>query len=391
MYFLLLILFFITTPSFSNQTTKNVMNNALESMVSLAPYVSSDYKFNHPENEKEILLYLNRLKSSFETANHLNDMKKKNFSPNYKILKEQLTQSIDSFSHQNKNFARLRLASLTSVCLSCHTQISKDKVSSVIINKSKMGRKSFSNDFEYANFQFLLRNYDKAITFFEKSIEVHLSKRKEYLKVNEILGNSYETFDKTLMDSFKNILVIYTKVLRNPIKAKSFFEEYLNKNIPKYLNIQLKEWNSQLSKWTDNKNLNIHFNNDKELQNYLNDYEKLMTNNSSLSTKDLDVSLLINSGILSNYLYSNQKSELTPNILYWLGITENRIGKNIFYTIGDLYLKECIKGFPKNQIAKKCFYEYKEEITLRYTGSLGTSIPKSKKLELQKLEELITK
>ena len=126
----------------------------------------------------------------------------------------------------------------------------------------------------------------------------------------------------------------------------------------------------------------------KMCKSFIENYAVPLEKKSTVSG-DYDVDLLIVSGVLGNYLQQNPNTKLTAEVLYWEGLTENRIGKNIFFTLGDLYLKECITRYPRAAIAKKCFKEYKDEMTLRFTGSIGTNIPKSKQQELKRLESLL--
>ena len=59
-----------------------------------------------------------------------------------------------------------------------------------------------------------------------------------------------------------------------------------------------------------------------------------------------------------------------------------------FWDIPLVYYEACIKELPKSPIAKKCYREVEEEITLGFTGSAGTFIPESEKKHLQKLREM---
>lgn len=390
MKFILLISIIFSNQLIANET-KKLMHEVLDSIIALTPLMSSDLKFNAPDNEKEINLYLNRMLSSFTKAKHLKDFNKKNFSPSYVVIKDHLEQTIDSFNHYNKDFARLLLSSTTSICLSCHTQISKDKMTNVILSSTKTSRENFASDYEYANFQFLIRNYKQAISYYKKSIAHQLKAKEDQQKINQILGTDQEIYDRTLVSSFKNILTIYAKVLRSPQQAINLFNDYLkNKNVPHYMTNMLTMWSNQLNEWKGNTLIQKDFKTDIEFRDYLNQkVSSIEQSDQTIRSGKFDIALLINAGVLSNYLNTHPETTLTPEILYWLGITENHLEKNQFFAIGDLYLKECIRSYPKNKMAKKCFEEYKDEITFRFTGSIGTNIPKSKLNELKELENLI--
>jgi hypothetical protein len=368
--------------------TKKVMHQALESLIKLIPYMP-EMNFKDPKNEKIIDLHLNKIASAFKSARHIKEFKSPGFTPNYQIIKEHLDDTIMTFNSNNKTFARLRLNETTAICLSCHTQLPKDKMTSYILDSRKVNRSLFANEYEYGNFQFLLRSYRSALSAYKRSINERLEKRKELLKIKNILGEQYDHFDQILFNTFKKILIIYTKILRQPENAIKLFNEYVTAaKIHAYIQNDLKAWISQLSRWQGNKYIQQKFSSDLEVKSFIEYYAVPLEKKSTVSG-DYDVDLLIVSGVLGNYLQQNPNTKLTAEVLYWEGLTENRIGKNIFFTLGDLYLKECITRYPRAAIAKKCFKEYKDEMTLRFTGSIGTNIPKSKQQELKRLESLL--
>jgi hypothetical protein len=390
-YFLaILITYSIASLSDANET-KKVMQKALDSIIHLAPYMSNEMRFKDPDNEKIISLHLNKIVENFKSAKHVTKLERPGFSPNFRMIKDHLDDTLLNFNNHNKSFARLRLAATTSLCLSCHTQLPKDHLTSYILNSEAVTPKSFENSYEYANFLFLLRSYRKAIKTYKISITDRLAKQAELKKIQKILGETSGHYDKVLYNSFKNILIINAKILRTPKKAIKLFNSYLSVSlVPKYIKTDLKIWIKELRKWDNSNDLNIKFTSDKDVGSFIQKYlVKLDQEGMALATGEYDVDLLITSGILSNYLTDHPKTKYAPEILYWNGISESRLSKNMFFTLGDLYLKECITRYPKSKVAIKCYNEYENEIQFRFTGTLGTQIPKSKKQELKKLKSLI--
>ncbi|MDO9181111.1 MAG: hypothetical protein Q7U04_01820, partial [Bacteriovorax sp.] len=66
-----------------------------------------------------------------------------------------------------------------------------------------------------------------------------------------------------------------------------------------------------------------------------------------------------------------------------------RMGQTYFFSLGDLYLKDCIRKYPASPYAKKCYQEYSDSIEAGYSGSSGTDIPASERRELLKLKSLL--
>ena len=95
------------------------------------------------------------------------------------------------------------------------------------------------------------------------------------------------------------------------------------------------------------------------------------------------------SGILNEYLLTHPNTKVEPEILYWLAICDRSISNNFFFSLADMYLKECITRYPSAPIAKKCFTEYETQTTLGYTGSSGIHVPPEVKAELKRLKDLV--
>lgn len=104
---------------------------------------------------------------------------------------------------------------------------------------------------------------------------------------------------------------------------------------------------------------------------------------------DNDITLLIASGVLSKYLNDHPQTPNAPLILYWLAVAERRLSTTYFFTLSDLYLKDCVRLYPKTAFAKKCYALYEENIQFGYSGSGGTDIPPDEKRELARMRALL--
>jgi|GEM_PF-4318370 len=85
---------------------------------------------------------------------------------------------------------------------------------------------------------------------------------------------------------------------------------------------------------------------------------------------------------LHRLLRADPKEEDRPWLYYWLSWTERGIGHDYLYSLGDGYLKICMKKWPTSPAAKKCYDEYKSFVEFAYSGSSGTSIPADVQVEL---------
>jgi tetratricopeptide (TPR) repeat protein len=367
------------------------MRETMDSFVKLFPYMNSELKFKDPQFEKLIQERLDHIVTTFKTARHVSDFKKPGLAPNYQTIANHLEDTLLTFNSGNKDFARVKLNTSLNLCMSCHTQIPKDQLSGYIFNKHKIGPKTFENPYEYANFLLILRKYDQSLEMFEKTLRWRKSKHKEMKKVKKILGTNDDYYDKMMMGSLRKILLIFTKIKRSPEKALEYFSQNETvTSLPQYAQNEIKDWKKTLKKWKDDKVNKINFNDQKEVKRFLDREEsRLRVSDFAVGSGEFDIDLLMTSGIASNFMMRYPNTELSPQIMYLLGIAENRLNKNIFFTIGDLYLKDCVRKFPKDSYAKKCLAEYSNEIKIRFTGSLGTDIPSEKQKEIKELEKLI--
>jgi hypothetical protein len=188
---------------------------------------------------------------------------------------------------------------------------------------------------------------------------------------------------------FKQILLIDTKLLKNPENFLTTINAYQDKkNLPEEIKIEFKGWIPRLKHWQKNPVLSKGINSDKELQAFINK-ELIPLRKSINQTEGTDVDMLIASGLLSNYFFLTQDSKLAPELIFWLGWTEKNLKRESFFGSGDLFFKLCIKRFPKSSTAKECLAEYKESIDFDFSGSSGTNIPEDVKAELEELTKLI--
>lgn len=367
------------------ESTKSVMQDAFYSLTQLLPLISSEMKFSDKKNEKMISNHITRMTKAFEKGSHKNMLKSPSFKPNIEAMVSNLEAAQISFNDDNKSFARVRLNESTSLCISCHTQLPKDKVMTLLTNPKSLEEKLNGNHFELGNLYFILRNYKKAISHYLSYIKDKSKKRSKDINL------SGEFFHKYLYNSYFNIVYITAKVLKSPKKTLSILEG-LEKAyaIPSYLRSDIVIWKNRAKFWNKKyPKLSKKKFSRKEITKIINNLESMMIiENSVILSSDYDYDLMLLSGILANSLVNDKKVN-KGLALYWLGIAEYRLGKSIFYNIGDQYLKRCITDNKKKAIASKCFQALESEIIFRNTGTSGTHIPSSVKKDLDRLQKLL--
>lgn len=365
---------------------KAVMSNVYDSFVKIIPYVYADKEaadlLKVPSNQKELIKDLTEISHAFKGARHVEFFQKPGFRPSLETINTHIDETITSIKSQNFIFAQSRLKAVTALCVSCHSAL-PDSISEnafgAALKKEKRGR--FDSDFAYANYLYLVRRLTEADFYFELAIKSALER-----------STPNQMPEHELSTSLRRVLSIYTKITFNPDKSEAILKKYLqHKNLPKSLKETMTGWIANLDKWKKfdpRKVKSIH----EFIQKTL---APLEAHRDRLASGQSDVTLLISSGILSKYLTehveSNKKAKnsIVPEVLYWLSIAERRLSSTYFFSLSDLYLKDCITLYPHSPWAKKCYQEYEDNITFGFSGSKGTDIPPEEKRELERLKQVL--
>lgn len=355
---------------------KAVMGGIYETFVKIIPYVYSQDESlmnlnKDPVKKKELLKNLEDLSAFFKGARHVEYFQRPGFRPSLDTMNGYLNDTINSVQSNNYIFAQKRLSTLTSLCITCHSQLSNkgaENAFSAQINKTT--REKFDNDFSYGNYLFLIRNFPEAEKYLRLAFE------------NSLKGGSANQ----LYPSMRRLISIHTKITFDYVKAKELTTWLLSHSgIPKLAKDTILSWDKGLTKWKDfqlDKNTDV----EKFINTHLAPLEEIKE---ITGDGDNDISLLVASGVLSKYLNDNPKSNITPKILYWLSVAERRLSNTYYFIMSDLYLKECVKKYPESPFAKKCYNLYESNIQESFMGSGGLDIPPDEKLELTKLRGLL--
>ena len=355
---------------------KAIMDGIYGSFLKVIPYVYSDEDTvdslkKNKARKKELLENLNDISLFFKNARHVDYFQKPGFRPSLESMNSHLDDTINAVKSNNFAFAQKRMNALTTLCVSCHSQLSTDGAKNAFGSAlTAAGRESFGSDYAYGNYLFLVRRFDDSEKYLTMAIERALQ----------------ESRTSELYASYRRIISIHTKISFNHVKAKSFVDKQLTyPKLPVLGKTMLLAWKNSLIPWASFEPSKLE-SIDQFIKTYLSPLEEVKE---QTGTGDNDITLLIASGILSKYLNDYPQASNTAEILYWLSIAERRLSSTYFFTLSDLYLKDCVKLYPKTSFAKKCYGLYEENINFGYSGSAGTDIPPEEKKELVKLRSYL--
>lgn len=223
-----LILLFIGSSNITAEETDEklrinaTMTTIGNTITDLFPIFLNEVSFNNPENEATINEGVERIVSSIQSARaHFNQSSKPS-QISYDVLNENLLEAQRAMKVGNKHYAQNLLSEVVSICTSCHTQ--DDKTRTLFQGK---GREAFTSDFEYGEFNFLTRNYEAAIVYYDRYLTSPYALKPERL----------------IFTSSKKLLTIYAQVLNDPGRGVAHFKKLVkNDRLTPLVEKNAKEW-----------------------------------------------------------------------------------------------------------------------------------------------------
>ena len=359
---------FNTFGAKSNPKLNRDMKGIAGTFKTLLPYLTSLEDYRDKKNEKEIKSALEDLVEQFDGIEKHLGQKKLNFKVSKRVIREHLEETIDNFD-KHRSYSYKMAKSVPGLCIHCHAHDGKKPLFG-----SQYTRADFKNDFEFAEFNHMTRNYAEAIKYYDRFIEKN--KKNPNFNASEAL---------------KRQLSLYVMSLNKPNKALDYLNQMKKtKGLDFFSQNDVKEWISGLQKISEKKK-SLHIELSKEdlegsIQNALN----MISETETLITDEKDrVFYLVFERKLNDYLNDSDSDYDTPVILYWLAFVERKLNYNLFYSFADVLLRECMISYTKHPYAKKCYQEYKNQMVFSFTGSSGEHIPDDVRKELIELKQMI--
>ncbi len=366
---LLMVLGLIAT---ARAEVKAVMDQLLQQVFILKPFIASEASFSDPANSAQISDALKKMVALSKEVNHEDRITKTGFQVPANVLTQQLEQVENVFSNGSKDYALGNLRSTLGVCMSCHTQLPSVSTRFTTLNKTQ----TLHNPFEEAEFLFLIRNFDDAMKLYGELIAGYPLNKAE-------IGDLEKTVYRQIF--------YYVRVARD-LKGLSVAlqRDSDNQQLPTQLQKQIKGFIAAVAEIQDKTYPQF---TDKQSED-LRKYAEQVLNAEAYGDFSLDspqdvLAALKLSSALYEYLNAYPKTPLKPDILYWLSLGERRYHYQSMYSLPDLYLKQCVLEYPKNPVAKLCFAAYEESITVAFSGSGGTHIPADISKELNMMRNLV--
>ncbi len=322
------------------------------------------------QEQTHIRQAVHQMESLFRQAEPHIRQKSSTYQVSYQYMLGHL-QTIDTaFDSLDINFVRSQLYELGSICSSCHVQDARTRT---LFQGN--GRSRFNDDYSYAEFNYVTRNYDEALRYYDAFL------RTDTVKT-----------ELELVRPLQRLVTIMIQVRNNPDQAVQSLRAY----VP--LLQHTDETRKQLLGWIKGvKELMpmVREAGEPEEFSVVQRYalqvlaDPLKTRGTMYATPEQEISRVWLRGVLFRYLAQRAAEQEIPMLLYWLALCERAIGYDFYFSLADLYLKECMMSYAKHPYARLCFQEYEAYVAHTYSGSAGEFIPEEVQQEIHKLRKLV--
>lgn len=366
----LLLLLLMGVVAATRSEVKVYMDQMLEQIFVLKPFIASDASFEDPDNSAQISAALTRMAQLSAKIKHEERISKSGFEVSGAVLQQQLEEVVTVFDKGNKEYALWTLRSTLGVCMSCHTQLPAVSTRFTAMNEDQV----LANPFEEAEFLFVIRNFDAAMPLYNKAITGYPGDEVDISDVEQAIYRQ---------------LYYYLRVARDPLGlAATLKDGAANTQLPARLREQMERLQAAAMSAQDQDYPQFTQNQTAELQQYV---EAMMNTelvgDVSLDSPEAAIAALKLSSVLYEYLNAHPDTPLKADILYWLSFCERRYQS--MQSLPDLYLRQCVLEHPASPVANQCLADYVDSVTLAFTGSGGTHIPDDVAEELDRMRALV--
>lgn len=346
---------------------KSLMHNFVLELSKLRPYIATEKDFSSPQAKESITKSLSVLAK--KTASPPESIKSPTgFRISFSLLAEHISKTKQFYDNGEYEYARMRLNSLTNLCASCHTQLPELSKGSPFSNFSDINE---TINFENANFLFTVRQYDQALSQLNSLARKYPASGLPSDRLSEV---------------YRKKLAIFARVKRDPdLGLENLKEDLRNRSLPADIKQNIKTWISGFEAWQKSDDQPELLPVD-ELIKYVHKKMPAKLNRNIAPSDPNLLNLLRLSGILYERLYTEEDSDSIQKILYHLATTERSLAPLTWYSLNEIYLKECVVRFPKKPYTKKCFDAYKEGMQERY---FNRPLPENIKTSIEALKEYL--
>lgn len=357
------------TPAYCMNDIKggpiNAMHDMAKKLEQLGVFSTMDNRLTDEELGQELKLL----------KKNLNTLKAEQFPPGrtyqitLKAIKQHVGETERVFRVGNKEYAKWMLKATTSLCIMCHTQAPQTQKLESFWTYKPVAPKG-STAFQDGEFLFVTRRFTESIPYYDSVIRTYPLNKLTPVEVDNSLRRKLAYYARYSRD-FKTALA-------------SLEEDAKNEKLPEAIKRNMVAWTGMFRKMSKEAKLDLNKMKTQEIVTWANNQFKTTLWDRMIPAEDpRAVTHLYVSGVLYETLFSRPADNFTPDILLLLAKSENVLNQQFFYSLGDLYLRECVSEFPKSSAAKECYKELVASIENAYRSTTGLSLPPEIEAELK--------
>lgn len=330
--------------------TKAFMHQFLIELSKIRPFLGSETEFASEGARKTVQASLERLAKQMKTPpKEIED--KPGFHLTFSLMADHVTRTKELFDRGELEYARMRLNGTPNFCSSCHTQtphLSKTTPFDFFAESTQ------KVDFENATFLFVTRRYDSALSSFNQLIRGFPKNNLTSLQLEELVRRK---------------LAIFARIQRDPeFAVNNLNEDLKNKELPKALITSMKGWIKELERWKKEEADPASFKTDELVKYVEKNLPKNLVRKMALTNPD-SLQVLRLSGLLYERLFSETDlGDQAQAVLYYLALCERSLSPLYWYSVSEVYLKECVVRYPKQKFSQKCYQAYDDGMQERFSG-----------------------
>lgn len=366
---LMLLLPIVVQAASSYSNINQVMSQIATTMEDIYPLIVRQGTLEKHELQR-LHAGVKKLNELFVAARVFIKQKPETYQISYQLILEYLGDTLKAFDAKKLELARARLYAVGPICSSCHTQ--DTRLRTLFAGSS---RAAFNSDMDYAEFSFLTRNYQEAQKFYEK-----------YLRENEKLT------ELQLITPLQRIIIMYTQIDPQPVKGAALLNQWLQHPAHSDSTREtLSDWiaglqDLQKSPYFTSKQAD--FSGLKQLMKKIMGDLNRPLEEVYLPPKE-EISRIWLRGQVFHYLNSGSQKNERARLLFWLALLDRSVGYDYYFSLADLYLKQCMHSHSGEPMAARCYQEYEAYLNFAYSGSGGIFIPEEVELELEDLRLML--
>lgn len=245
---------------------------------------------------------------------------------------------------------------IASACTGCHTQDDKGKALGFGSLVPETG-----DTLQKARFRYVVRDYDAALQLYG-----------QYLDAQEKLA-----YSGPVLDALEGELTILAQVKRDTELGSRHFRQRLERSGSRMSRQMRKDMQAWVKGFENIRKLGLKAGDTgfADLESYARTF-LLPHEGSPIVVDERDkVAYLWVRGLIHEYVQANPRDAQMPELLYWLALSDRVLDYNFYYSLADLYLKECIVRYPASDTAEDCYAEYERYVEFAYSGSGGVHVP----------------